>query len=78
MPKTNVIKLSSCPPADVLDDPMILCAISPHFEDNFSYRHQQQTDSWFIEVRSSSVDGLISFLSQCKRAIPAFGRGAAK
>ena len=78
MPKTNVVKLPSCPPTDISDNPMILCAVSPCFQKEFSYKRSTKDNEWYIDVRASTVDGLISFLSQCKHVIPAFRRGAAK
>lgn len=78
MGKTNVVKLPNCPPADDSKAPMVLCAVSTHFKEEFSYKYDKKVDEWYIDVRASTVDRLISFLCQCKSAIPVFGREAQK
>lgn len=76
MATTKVIKFQNCFPEDDLSDTMVLCAVSPCFKEEFSYKRDTGTGEWYIDVRASTVDGLISVLHQCKRAIPMFGKQA--
>lgn len=78
MQSAKIVKFPNCPPADELSETMILCAVHPSFEGKISCESKGKPDDWYIDVRASNIDELISNLLWCKRAMPALGGEAAK